>query len=133
MNIVSFNDTVQYIANNEINEGVIIRHFRNDNIIVKNKDKEEKIPLKNIVINISKLNQFFNYTQNLELNYDNNIKYTSELEKNIDNIENITFILYIIILFFLIAYLIGVYIIVNSETPHIIYMSQLFASIINKN
>ena len=133
MNIVSINDTVQYIANNEINEGVIIRHFRNDNIIVKNKDKEEKIPLKNIVINISKLNQFFNYTQNLELNYDNNIKYTSELEKNIDNIENITFILYIIILFFLIAYLIGVYIIVNSETPHIIYMSQLFASIINKN
>ena len=43
MNIVSFNDTVQYIANNEINEGVIIRHFRNDNIIVKNNDKEEKI------------------------------------------------------------------------------------------
>ena len=39
MNSVYFNDTVQYIANNELNEGIIIRHLRNDNIIVKNNNR----------------------------------------------------------------------------------------------
>jgi hypothetical protein len=84
------NDLVKYVSNNEINQGSIIRYLRNGSIIVKNEthNKDEKILAKNIVSNISIFNKLNNYINDLELDYNYNIKYTTELNNYINNLES---------------------------------------------
>jgi len=85
MNIYHIDDVVKYVSNNnEVNQGSIIRYLRNGNVIVQNEDKNDKIPLKNVISNITTINDLINYTNELEYSYNNKIEYIKQLESEID-------------------------------------------------
>jgi len=68
MSSYNIDDEVTYISkNNYTNRGSIVRFLRNGNVIIKNKNKkEEKIINKNIITNLSNINNIITYTKNLE-------------------------------------------------------------------
>ena len=119
MNEYNIEDTVKYISNNnDVKEGIIVRYLRNGNIIIKNENNNEKITIKNLVGNITSLNNLINYTKDLEYYYYNNLNYITELEYKIDRVEYIKFIMciatillsiYIIVMLAVIFYTITIY------------------------
>ena len=87
MNIYHIDDVIKYVTNNnEVNQGSIVRYLRNGNVIVQNENKNDKIPLKNVVSNITTINDLINYTNDLEYSYNNKIEYVKQLEYEIDEI-----------------------------------------------
>jgi predicted RND superfamily exporter protein len=85
MNVYHIDDVVKYVSNNnEVNQGSIVRYLRNGNVIVQSEDKNNKIPLKNVVTNITTINDLINYTNDLEHSFHNKIEYIKQLENEID-------------------------------------------------
>ena len=104
MNIYHIDDVIKYVNNeNEINQGSIVRYLRNGNIIVQNEEKNDKVPLKNVVTNVTTINDLINYTNNLEYNYYNKTEYIKQLENEIDEVFFLLkcFIIFCILFLFL--------------------------------
>jgi intein-encoded DNA endonuclease-like protein len=88
MNTYHLDDEVKYIDNDEnINQGTIVRYFRNGNILLKNKNEEcIKIMPNKIVGNMTIINDLINYTKNLEFDYNDKIEYIRQLQKENEEI-----------------------------------------------
>ena len=95
MSSYHIDDEVTYMSkNNNTNRGSIVRFLRNGNVIIKNKNKkEEKITNKNIITNLSNINNIITYAKNLELECDylhneneNSIKNYKILENDYNNL-----------------------------------------------
>jgi len=104
MDIYHLDDLVKYVSNtNTINEGYIIRYLRNGNLIIKNENMQEKIPFKNVVSNISNINNLIDYTNDLEQKCNDRLLHIQQLEGEIEELfyvskyTLITVVLFIIV------------------------------------
>ena len=91
MNTYYLDDEVKYIDKDEnINQGTIVRYFRNGKILLKNENEEYiKIGSNKIIGNMTIINDLINYTKDLEYEYNNKIAYIKQLQEENEEIYNV--------------------------------------------